>query len=266
VSAPAAVRGLAPAPAPPARGVALLRADRGLRAAVPEADRSRAERALVVPGRRLTGGGWSPERLVPGPRQPFASLILRGVVVHETLLGGRASADLLGAGDIITRSPAAAGPEPPSRPRWAAGTGVEVALLGERFISAARYWPGLNSVVHERLARQLEAAAVRTAITGLPRGEERVLALLWQLAGRWGSEGPDGITIHLGLTHELMGRLIGTRRPTVTLALHSLAADGLVLPARRGGWMLTPGSADALDLPVGDRIVCPSGLRPLGAH
>jgi hypothetical protein len=55
------------------------------------------------------------------------------------------------------------------------------------FITAARRWPGLSTVVYERLAEQLEAASVRAAIVGLPRVEERVLALLWHLADRWAS-------------------------------------------------------------------------------
>ena len=36
----------------------------------------------------------------------------------------------------------------------------------------------------------------------------------------------NGVSVHIPLTHEQLGRLIGTRRPTVTLGLTVLVADG----------------------------------------
>jgi CRP/FNR family cyclic AMP-dependent transcriptional regulator len=79
---------------------------------------------------------------------------------------------------------------------------------------------------------------VRAAIVGLPRVEERVLALFWQLADRWGVVRPEGVVVQLPLTHALIGQLVGAQRPTVSLALQSLADDGLLLRGDIGAWTL----------------------------
>ena len=53
------------------------------------------------------------------------------------------------------------------------------------------------------------------------------------LADRWGRVTPDGIVVDLALTHELIGHLVGGRRPTVTLALAELAESGRARPQER---------------------------------
>ena len=99
------------------------------------------------------------------------------------------------------------------------------------------------TVVYERLHDQLDTAVRHTAIAGLPRVEDRVLALFWELADRWGVVRPEGVVIRLKLTHEFIGRLIAAKRPTVSLALMSLAEDGLVTRDGDGGWTLSHESA-----------------------
>src|SRR4029453_18353383 len=94
---------------------------------------------------------------------------------------------------------------------------------------------GLFVALHDRLAEQLDRATARAAIMALPRVEQRVLGLFWQLAERWGTVRPEGIAIELPLTHELIGQLIGARRPTVSLALQPLAHDGLLQRTAAGG-------------------------------
>jgi hypothetical protein len=140
--------------------------------------------------------------LTPDP----AHLLLGGLVTHEVTLGGWCSANLLGPGDVFRPWLCAYTPLPCDE-RWTAAGGAAIAVLDERFVMIARRWPGLSAVVHERLAEQLEVAAVRGAIAGLPRVEQRVLALLWQLADRWGVVRPDGIAIELSLTHALIGAI-----------------------------------------------------------
>jgi hypothetical protein len=46
---------------------------------------------------------------------------------------------------------------------------------------------------------------MHAAITQLPRVDRRVLALLWQLAERWGRVTPSGVEVRLELTHETLG-------------------------------------------------------------
>ena len=49
---------------------------------------------------------------------------------------------------------------------------------------------------------------------------------------------PAGIRLQLSLTHEMLGRLIGARRPTVTLALKELAEQNSVI-RQDSGWLIT---------------------------
>jgi hypothetical protein len=201
--------------------VALLRVDAALREAVPPDERPLAERVVVVAHRELEPQ-WSPDALVGDSPRPFAALLLRGLVTHDVILGGRCSANLLGPGELF-RPWRSADTSLPCDARWTATDGAAIALLDERFLAAARRWPGLSAVVHERLAAQLENAQLHTAIAGLPRVEQRVLALFWHLADRWGIVRPDGVRVELALTYALIGHLVAAQRPTVSLALQALA-------------------------------------------
>jgi CRP/FNR family transcriptional regulator, cyclic AMP receptor protein len=238
-----------PAPGPAADGsrsvVALLRVDARMRDAVPPSERGFAERVVVVPRRTLEPGRWQPEGLLDRSVRPFAAMLLHGLVTHEILLAGRRSANLLGPGDVF-RPWRSADTCLPCDPRWTAGGRAEIALLDERFVMATRKWPDLSVVVYERLAEQLEVAAVRAAIVGLPRVEARLLALFWQLADRWGVVTGDGIVVRLPLTHALLGHLVGAQRPTVSLALQALADAELLRRGGDGAWILAHDSARTL--------------------
>ena len=48
------------------------------------------------------------------------------------------------------------------------------------------------------------------------------------------------------LTHETLGRFVGARRPSVTLAMGQLADEGLVTRRDDGAWVLPPRSQDVL--------------------
>jgi CRP/FNR family cyclic AMP-dependent transcriptional regulator len=225
--------------------VALLRADAGLRAAVPAEQRPFAERVLVAPCHELPAGPWSPATLTGGATRPLGALLLRGIVTHDLLIAGRCSMNLIGPGDVF-RPWQAVDTSVPCEVRWSVTGDAAVALLDERFLAATRRWPGLSAVVYERLAEQLEAATMRAAIVALPRVEERLLALFWQLADRWGVVRPEGVVIELALTHALIGNLVGAQRPTVSLALHALASSGLLLRSDTGAWTLSHESLSAL--------------------
>lgn len=234
--------------------VALLRVDASLREAVPPDARRLADRVLVVPRRELGEGQWAPETLLGDSDRPFAALLLRGLVTHDVVLAGRSSTNLLGPGDLF-RPWRWAETSVPCEVRWAATGGAAIAVLDERFLAGARRWPELAAVVHERLAEQLEVAAVRAAILGLPRVEQRLLALFWQLADRWGVVRPEGVVVELALTHAFLGHLIGSRRPTVSLALQALAEDGHLRRDPAGAWVLAHDSRAALALDADDRRI-----------
>ena len=60
------------------------------------------------------------------------------------------------------------------------------------------------------------------------------------------------MTVRLALTHGLIGRLVGARRPTVSLALATLAEHGQLRSTGKGEWRLARGSVDELELSWGD--------------
>jgi hypothetical protein len=70
------------------------------------------------------------------------------------------------------------------------------------------------------------------------RVEDRLHRLLWHLADRRGHVRADGIVLRLPVTQEQLGRLVGARRPTVSLALRSLRERGLVRRGDADEWVL----------------------------
>ena len=106
--------------------------------------------------------------------------------------------------------------------------------------SASRSWTGRSrervaalAADHARAAAPGRAVAragsnVQRAIAAQPRLEVRLALLLWHLAARWGKVEPGGVRLPLPLTHQLLGRLVGAERPSVSHALARLAHAGLV--------------------------------------
>jgi hypothetical protein len=138
-----------------------------------------------------------------------------------------------------------------------------VALFGGEVLAAFRRWPALAAGFHARMGEQAERLAVQLAICQLPRVEERLLALMWWLAESWGRVTSVGTLLPLAMTHDVLGALVGARRPTVTLAIGELVERGAIARQDRG-WLLleappTPAHvAPTLDdptlIPPGDNV------------
>jgi CRP/FNR family cyclic AMP-dependent transcriptional regulator len=94
-----------------------------------------------------------------------------------------------------------------------------------------------------RGADQTRHALLQQAISQLPRVEDRLLALMWSLADSRGIVRSNGIHVPLALTHETLSRMIGARRPTVSLGLKTLSQRGL-LSADGDGWLIARDSLD----------------------
>ncbi len=163
-----------------------------------------------------------------------------GLISHETALGEHVVFELLTPGDVLLLP--AAGPDDldlPARVTLTALNPAEVIVLSEAFIRAAARWPSLLTNFHRRLEAQRRRLALQGLAAHLPRSEDRLLLILWILAGCCGRVTPEGILIPLSLSHEALGRLAAARRPTITLALRKLETAEWV---RRGpGGHLTLG-------------------------
>ena len=196
---------------------------------------------------RAPRGAWSVPELA-GERDDLIGLVIvEGLVCREVALRDRCMFELLGRGDVL-QLPVAAG-----RPRLGSSITLTVASetvlvgLGRSFMCAAARWPSLLAAVHRRLEIQREHLAIQGLITHLPHAEDRLVLALWHLADRWGCATPEGTLLPLPLTHELLGQLTASRRPTVSLAVSALHSAGYVRRSDNGSWLLTPAADEKIE-------------------
>jgi CRP-like cAMP-binding protein len=207
---------------------------------VPAGDRDLAAQTLSVP---LVSARNEDLAEVISTQIPdaFDFLIVEGVVIKQTVLHRRAALELLGAGDVLAPPLTAIRQlESRAQSRYLAHGPVSLAALETHFRLAARRWPGIADFLHDRLGQQTHRASMHLAMLHQPRVEDRITTLFADLAERFGRMSGGGILVDLPLTHDLIGGLVGSRRPTVTLALQKLSADGML--KRHGGnrWTLAP--------------------------
>jgi CRP/FNR family transcriptional regulator, cyclic AMP receptor protein len=213
----------------PPEGVRLFDVDPDLARGLSDPELAAASE-LVVPAFRASPGGWTPpERLGTG----MGAVVLEGLLIATRRTFARDDVRLAGPGDPID-----AGTLSDRDVAWRVLQPARLAVLDARFALAARRWPALLTALARRLFESAHEEHARAAICTMPRVEERILALLCHLALRWGHVTPDGVTLTLPVTHELLGALVGARRPTVSLALLALTEQRLVQRRDDGTWLL----------------------------
>lgn len=170
--------------------------------------------------------------------QLLGAVVVEGLLIGETRLADQVSAQLFGPGDLLN-----ACPEPDSSVAEVhalfATAPTLLALLDDRYLAATRHWPRLAGRFLTQALRQADRAYQHHAIAQLTRVEDRLLAVFAHLADRFGRVGRDGVLIDLPLTHEIIGHLVGARRPTVSLGVKGLVAKGLLNRRSDGTWVLT---------------------------
>jgi hypothetical protein len=166
-------------------------------------------------------------------------LVLSGLLTRNVTLLGRTSMDLVGAGDILR--PWEDGAETSSIPSvvtWTVHESARIAVLDRRFAKRVAPWPEIVAALVSRSVRRADWLGQHLAILENPRVDVRLMLLFWHLADRWGTAGPEGVTVPLQLTHSTLGRLIRAQRPSVTASLHGLAERGLLIRGQDGAWVL----------------------------
>jgi hypothetical protein len=192
------------------------------------AELAAAHRTAIAVAERVPRGPWTPRDGM------LAGVVRDGLVVRQTT-----AAALVGPGDLL--------PPPSPLATWRVLEPATVVWLGTRYEQAARRWPVLGRSLLALAQEGTERALVLQGIARLQRVDERLLALLWHLAERWGRVSPDGVILRLRLQHRLLADLVGARRPSVTTALGQLAAEGRVTRTDDGAWLLR----GMLDEPAG---------------
>jgi hypothetical protein len=163
--------------------------------------------------------------------------VLSGLLARHVDIGGYPGLEVYGPGDAVSARTLGTHPLPCGE-SWSATVTSRIALLDDRFLVAARRWPRLVSALFGLLGEQRDRLMLQLVIAEQPRVEDRRLLLFWHLADRFGTVTPDGIVVHLALTHEALGRLIGARRPTVTLAVRTLGERGALERCADRSWLV----------------------------
>lgn len=178
-------------------------------------------------------------------RGAHAALLLEGLVVQRIVIGGQASVELLGGGDMLT------GVGPLEREfslltpsiGWTCAKDTRIALLPPSIAYAAARWPALGAALRQRMETRHIRLSTLHAIAQIPRAEARLYLLLWLLAERFGRVTSEGVVLDVVLPYRTIGEMIGARRSTVSLAMKALRSSGSVAPRADGTVVLlgTPG-------------------------
>ena len=231
----------------PTRLVRILAEDPDLARGLDPVEAELATRQVVGFLDHVPAGIWDPSSAVAGPCR-YGGLVLSGLLVRELTAGTGTTAELLGAGEVILPHDADDGVRfIVARATWTALEATRIAWLGAPFGLALRRWPELGSALLERSQRRADRLALSQAISQLTRVDDRVHILLWHLAERWGRVRADGVLLPLRLTHRVIARLIGARRPSVTTAVGALERDGRLTRLEHGGWLLGGEPPELLD-------------------
>ncbi len=209
--------------------VEVLRADPDLAIGIAPARLEEARRACLAGRAELARGPWDPATAAPPAADGFGLLLLAGFLVRRVGRGGRTGAEVVGPGDLLRPwQTVGAHASPPFEPSWRVVAPAELAVLGAEFVDRAAPYPGVAVALVDRAMLRARQLALTMAAVQQTRVDRRLHALLWQLADRWGRIGPQGASVEVPLTHELLAELVAARRPSVTTALAALAAAGRV--------------------------------------
>jgi CRP/FNR family transcriptional regulator, cyclic AMP receptor protein len=193
-------------------------------------------------------GRWAPSPTLLEGTRPIGLLVLEGLLVREASVADHPSAELLGPGDVLRAWDDDDSEELlPRTIEWTALTATRLAIIDHPFAVRAAQWPEVFASLLDRAARRAERLVVMQAIAHMTRVDDRLLALLWCLAERWGRVLPDGVLVSLRLSHRTLAGMIGARRPSVTTALGQLMARGEIARRDDGAWKLLGQPPEARD-------------------
>ena len=222
-----------------ASAVYVLDADPDLADALDADTLSQARPYAIARLGRAQAGVWDPTSAHTPEATDLGLLILDGIVCRELDVAGRSATEVLGDGDLLR-------PWDPEHDAlflepdvtWTVLAPMRFAILDARFALVAARWPALMSALMSRAVRRSRALTYHLAVTQITGVETRVLMVLWEFAQRWGHVRPDGVSLRLRITHEMLARLVGARRPSVTTALRALHDAQRITQEGPGQWIL----------------------------
>lgn len=188
----------------------------------------------------LKRGIWRPRRELDPQPGHLGLLVLDGLLTRDVVLGETLATELVGRGDVLRPSDHDGQDAPvPFDVEWHVLEQTRIAVLDREFARIIGRWPEAVEVIVAAGVKRAQSLAITLAVSHVRRVDTRLLVLLWYLADRWGKVRPDGVHVPMRLTHQVLGRLVGAQRPSVTTALKSLYGEGSVRREDDGTWLLT---------------------------
>jgi CRP/FNR family cyclic AMP-dependent transcriptional regulator len=245
--------------------VRLLEVDPDLARGVPTEQAMHARRHSLARAIGLDRRRWHSTEISSAATPAWLGLyVLSGLLVRRTRVGSRDTGELLGPGDVFRPWDEDHGYEPLSvETDWLVLSPARLAVLDHHFVARMAPWPAVGAALAGHLSDRVRQQAALQAISHLPRADTRLLLTFWILADRLGTVRPDGVVVRLPLTHSVLATLIGSHRPTVTIALRTLADDGLLRRTSRDEWLMTSAAVEAI-APVRGVPTAPRRVRPRG--
>jgi CRP-like cAMP-binding protein len=232
-----------PPPQEPGAGttVRVLDEDLELAAAVSQESFREVRLAAVAPLIEVAKGPWTPPSAPHHPGRDFGLLVLDGLLLRDLELAGRSLVELRGPEDLLRPwDDANEVVSVDARITWTAREPTRLAWLDGDFAAGVAPWPEIAATLMARATRRARLLSFRLAILELRHVDLRVLLLLWHLADRWGQVGAEGVRLNLDLTHELIARMVGAHRTSVTAALQKLGDEGRLVRTGRTWVLLGP--------------------------
>lgn len=203
-----------------------------------EVERARGELAVRV--ERVPKGSWSPPAEWHGSTDELGVFLIDGLLARNVGVAKTITAtELIGRGDLLRPSDHEGADAPvPFEVSWIVIEPLTAAILDAEATAAVCRWPSLVAAIVGAAVKRSFSLSHLLALSHLRRVDARLLVMLWHLADRWGSVGPEGVAVPIRLTHEMLGHLIGAQRPSVTTALGQLESSGHISRRPAGGWIL----------------------------
>ena len=221
--------------------VRVLDEDLELAAAVDQISFRDARLAAVAPLIEIPRGPWAPPSEPRQRGRDLGLLVLSGLLLRDMGLAGRSFAELRGPEDLLRPwDDATEVVSINADIKWTAREPTRLAWLDGDFASSVSPWAEITSTLVARATRRARLLSFRFAILELRHVDLRVLLLLWHLVDRWGQVSGEGIRLNLDLTHDLIARMVGAHRTSVSVALQRLAYEGRIRRAGRKWVLLGP--------------------------
>jgi CRP/FNR family cyclic AMP-dependent transcriptional regulator len=187
----------------------------------------------------LAPGRWHASTNARADPGGYGLMIVDGLMTRDILLGQTTASELVGAGDLVRPNDDEGAVSPVQFDvAWNVLEPTRLAVLDRRFAIVTARWPEVAAAIVRAAVRRSHALTYQIAVGHMTRVDSRLLVLFWHLADRWGKVTPGGIVVPIKLTHQVLGRIVGAQRPSVTTALKTLTDRGALTRAPDGTWVL----------------------------